>query len=288
MILNQLGGESAVAEVSEREFRLMRQPQNPDSPAEGAKPLFSFQSRGESDDAIYETNRAEWAAFTAGTKRIALVSAAVASQLQLPASAPVLVLYCDTHSVMPDLSLFSSPSPVTLRLFCNAPVDSLAVGALLSQLRRGGATGAETLKPIASNGPNGSVECLEWEVTVAAVEKAMERWGAFVKTGKLPIGCGAYVRREDGEMGESYLEGNQTVRVECVMSQVRTLGLASAEMAMSLDQVMNRVSGSSLFCQKLIMGVLRDLVKFVSDETRRQLEWESGVSSVKGEAEKGE
>lgn len=57
----------------------MRQPQNPDSPAEGAKPLFSFQSRGESDDAIYETNRAEWAAFTAGTKRIALVSAAVAS-----------------------------------------------------------------------------------------------------------------------------------------------------------------------------------------------------------------
>lgn len=266
----------------------MRQPQNPDSPAEGAKPLFSFQSRGESDDAIYETNRAEWAAFTAGTKRIALVSAAVASQLQLPASAPVLVLYCDTHSVMPDLSLFSSPSPVTLRLFCNAPVDSLAVGALLSQLRRGGATGTETLKSITSNGPNGSMEGLEWEVTVAAVEKAMERWGSFVKTGKLPIVCGAYVRREDGEMGEAYLEGNQTVRVECVMSQVRTLGLASAEMAMNLDQVMNRVSGSSLFCQKLIMGVLRDLVKFVSDETRRQLEWESGVSSVKGEAEKGE
>lgn len=83
-------------------------------------------------------------------------------------------------------------------------------------------------------------------------------------------------------MCRRYLEGNQEFRVECVLSQVRGIGLSNLERQMSLDQVLSRIVGSSIFCRRLVVGVLQDLVKFGSELEKKQLDWESGVSVVKG------
>ena len=267
VILNQLGGESAIAEITEREFRLMRNERETGNNAESARSSFLFQSRGESEDEIYEKNQVEWNAFTAGKKRIALISAAVGIEFQLSSSEPVMVLYCGMHSMLPDISLFSSPCPITLHVFYN-DVNVLALNRLLSQLKQEGATVKERFE----------------KVTESAVEKAMELWYVFLKTGKLPIPCGTYMKRDEGdqEICRRYLEGNQEFRVECVLSQVRGIGLSNLERQMSLDQVLSRIVGSSIFCRRLVVGVLQDLVKFGSELEKKQLDWESGVSVVKG------
>ena len=261
VIVNQLGGEDAVAEISEREYRLVRR----GAEREGAS--FEEQSRGESDDEVLETNRKEWEAFVGGKKRVALLSAAASFQAELPPSSDsLLVLYSDIHASFPDTSLFSSNSPVSLCVLHDGVMDSLLFDSLVCSLRQQGAV-AQNCRLARTLGK---------ETTLRSV---MRIWREMLKSQTLPVACSDSVPLEDS-FSDAYLHRDASARLELVVSELKKYGLNGEEVTM--ETLVCRLAGCGMSLQRVVKGILVDLVEYVNREDATRLQWKSGVAKMEG------
>lgn len=264
VIVNQLGGEDAVAEITEREYRLVRRG------AEGEGSSFEVQTRGQTDDEVLETNRKEWEAFVGGKKKVALLSAASSFQSELPPSSDaLLVLYSDVHTSLPDTSLFSSTnSSITLCVLHDAVLDSLLFDALACSLQQQGAVAQSSLL----------ARTLGKEATLRSM---MRIWRELLKSRTLPIACRDSVPSEDS-FSDAYLHKDASARLELVVSELRRFGLDGEE-DVTLETLACRLAGCCAGLQHAVKGILTDLVAYVDREDATRLRWDSGVARMEGD-----
>lgn len=263
VIVNQLGGEDAVAEITEREYRLVRRG------AEGEGSSFEVQVRGQTDDEVLETNRKEWEAFVGGKKKVALLSAAASFQPDLPPSSDaLLVLYSDVHASLPDTSLFSSTnSSTTLCVLHDAVLDSLLFDALACSLRQQGAVAQSSFL----------ARTLGKETTLRSV---MRVWRELLRSQTLPIACPDSVPSEDA-FSDAYRHKDASARLELVVSELRRFGLDGEE-DVTLETLACRLAGCCAGLQHVVKGILTDLMAYVDREDATRLRWDSGVARIDG------